>query len=62
MPSVAQPPAVAVAFPGGGKVKLLVTLAGIGEIGATVLATEVFHRSFKNRRHLASYLGLAPSP
>jgi transposase len=23
--------------------------------------TEVFHRTFKNRKHLASYLGLAPA-
>ena len=54
--------ATATAFPSAPKVKLLVTLAGVGEIGATVLVTEVFHRSFKNRRHLASYLGLTPSP
>jgi transposase len=55
--------AAAAAFPGAAKVKLLVALAAIGEARrATVLVTEVFHRSFKNRRHLASYLGLAPSP
>jgi transposase len=54
--------ATANAFPSAPKVRLLVTLAGVGEIGATVLVTEVFHRSFKNRRHLASYLGLTPSP
>lgn len=31
-------------------------------LGATQLVAEVFHRDFKNRKHLASYLGLAPSP
>ncbi|WP_192803897.1 transposase [Sinorhizobium alkalisoli] len=31
-------------------------------MGATQLVAEVFHRDFKNRKHLASYLGLAPSP
>ncbi|WP_420406506.1 hypothetical protein [Hoeflea sp.] len=29
-------------------------------MGAVQLVGEVFHRSFKNRKHLASYLGLAP--
>lgn len=41
---------------------MLTQLCGIGEVGATTLVTEVFHREFRNRRHLASYLGLAPSP
>jgi transposase len=43
------------------KIVALTQLRGIGEGGATTLVTEVFHRQFKNRRHLASYLGLAPS-
>jgi len=44
------------------KIRTLKRLAGIGEVGAVQLVGEVFHRSFKNRKHLASYLGLAPSP
>jgi transposase len=54
--------ATAGTFPNAPKVRQLVRLAGIGEVGATVLVAEVFHRSFQNRKHLASYLGLAPSP
>jgi transposase len=50
------------AFPAAPKVRQLVRLAGIGEVGATVLVAEVFHRRFGNRKQLASYLGLAPSP
>ncbi|MGY6250693.1 IS110 family RNA-guided transposase [Bosea thiooxidans] len=49
-------------FPGKEKVATLTKLAGIGELSATLLVAEVFHRRFQNRRHLASYLGLAPSP
>ncbi|WP_261335299.1 transposase [Rhizobium leguminosarum] len=30
--------------------------------GQTQLVAGDFYRDFKNRRHLASYLGLAPSP
>lgn len=44
------------------KVNMLRQLCGVGDIGATTLVTEVFHRSFKNCKHLASYLGLSPSP
>lgn len=40
----------------------LAQLKGIGSQIATVLATEVFYRKFKNRRGLGSYLGLTPSP
>lgn len=50
------------AISNGQKIRALKQLAGIGEVGAAQLVTEVFHRTFKNRRHLASYLGLAPSP
>lgn len=46
----------------GQKIRMLKQLAGIGEDGAAHLVSEVFHRTFKNRKHLASYLGLAPSP
>jgi transposase len=40
----------------------LVRLRGIGPNIATVLAREVFYRDFRNRRALASFVGLAPSP
>ncbi len=43
------------------KIRVLKQLDGIGEVGATQLVAEVFHRTFKNRKHLASYLGLSPS-
>lgn len=49
-------------FPHQAKVTQLVRLAGIGELGATALVAEIFHRHFGSRRHLASYLGLAPTP
>jgi len=45
-----------------GKITVLKQLDGIGEVGATQLVAEVYHRTFKNRKHLASYLGLSPSP
>ena len=41
---------------------LLSKLRGIGPISAHVLAEEVFHRDFANRRQVAAYLGLDPSP
>lgn len=44
------------------KAARLVALKGIGPQIATVLAREVFYRSFDNRRELASYTGLCPSP
>lgn len=50
------------AFPQRHKVGVLIKLAGIGPITATALVAEVFHRRFPSRRHLASYLGLAPMP
>jgi transposase len=57
--------AVAVAqespFPSVKKITMLKQLCGVGEGGATTVVTEVFHREFKNRKHLAAYLGLAPS-
>ena len=49
-------------FPDRSKVATLTKLAGVGELSATLLVTEVFHRSFSSRRHLASYPGLAPTP
>ena len=41
---------------------LLVRLRGIGPEIASVLCGEMFHRDFVNRREVASYAGLAPSP
>lgn len=41
---------------------LLVRLRGIGPEIASVLCGEIFHRDFMNRREVASYAGLAPSP
>ena len=37
-------------------------LGAVGETTATVLVAEVYHRSFETRRHVASFIGLAPSP
>jgi transposase len=43
------------------KRQMLVALRGVGGASAAILAREVFARSFANRRHLGSYLGLTPS-
>jgi transposase len=40
----------------------LLRLRGIGPETASVLCLEAFYRSFANRRELAAYSGLAPSP
>jgi transposase len=40
----------------------LTELRGIGPTSAHLLAGEVFHRDFANRRQVAAYLGLEPSP
>lgn len=49
-------------FPCPDKAMRLERLRGIGANGATMLVAEVFCRDFSSRRHLASFLGLAPSP
>jgi transposase len=49
-------------FPQRQKAGALIKLVGIGPVTATALVAEVFHRRFQSRRHLASYLGLAPTP
>jgi transposase len=49
-------------FPHRDKVRRLAMLGSVGETTATVLVAEVFHRTFETRRHLASFIGLAPSP
>ena len=40
----------------------LMRIRGIGPTFASVLATEVFYRKFANRRAVASYVGLTPTP
>jgi len=40
----------------------LLRLKGIGPTFAAVLSREVYYRHFANRRQVASYIGLAPSP
>jgi transposase len=44
------------------KIQNLVKLKAIGAEIATVLTGEVFYRPFSNRRQVASYVGLMPSP
>jgi transposase len=44
------------------QVAQLARLRGIGPTSAHLLAGEVFHRDFANRRQVAGYLGLEPSP
>ena len=46
----------------GRKIQHLVRLKAIGPQFATVLVGEVFHKKFANRRQVASYAGLTPSP
>ena len=42
--------------------KLLLRLKCLGPAFATTLASEVFYKDFRNRREVASYFGLTPSP
>jgi transposase len=44
------------------KVTLLARLGGIGVELATVLVREALYRSFANRKEVAAYAGLTPSP
>jgi transposase len=44
------------------QIGLLQKLTGIGPAFASVLYREVFYRDFANRRQVASYVGLTPSP
>jgi transposase len=41
---------------------LLARLKGVGPVVATTFASEVFYKDFRNRREVAGYFGLAPSP
>ena len=49
-------------FPAKEKAQRLATLGGVGRTSALLLVAEIYHRSFATRRHLASFVGLAPSP
>ena len=44
------------------KIATLTRLKGIGENDATLLIHEIFYRGFRNRRELASWVGMTPSP
>jgi transposase len=58
---VAHRPIAEPAFTGEAGTQLL-RLRGIGPEFASVLSLEAFYRSFANRREIAAYSGLAPSP
>ena len=45
-----------------GKIARLTQLKGIGANDATLLAHEIFYRDFRNRRELASWVGMTPTP
>jgi transposase len=61
-PAVAQPTAPTAADVLPVPAVLLLTLKGIGPEFASVLCLEAFYRTFANRREIASYAGLTPSP
>ena len=44
------------------KIATLTGLKGIGENDATLLTHEIFYRGFRNRRELASWVGMTPTP
>ena len=44
------------------KIAALTRLKGIGENDATLLIHEIFYRGFRNRRELASWVGMTPTP
>jgi len=48
--------------PNADKIARLAQLKGMGPIFSAVLVGEVFYRAFDNRRQVAAYAGLAPSP
>ena len=43
------------------KIATLTRLKGIGENDATLLIHEIFYRGFRNRRELASWVGMTPT-
>ncbi len=44
------------------KIAILSQLKGIGANDATLLVNEIFYRDFRNRRELAGWVGIAPTP
>ena len=48
--------------PVAAKIAALTRLKGIGANDATLLTHEIFYRQFRNRRELASWVGLVPTP
>ena len=44
------------------KIATLTELKGIGANDATLLTHEIFYRGFRNRRELASWVGMTPTP
>ena len=44
------------------KIATLTRLKGIGENDATLLIHEIFYRGYRNRRELASWVGMTPTP
>ncbi len=61
-PAPAAPETTAASAPMQEHRDRLLRLKGIGEAFATTLAREVFYKDFRNRREVAGYCGLAPSP
>lgn len=45
-----------------GRSELLLRIKSLGPAFATTLTNEVFYKDFRNRREVASYFGLTPSP
>src|SRR5437773_980901 len=64
--ALAQAPAAAPLTPAAAEMArrsdLLLRLKSLGPAFATTLTQEVFYKDFRNRREVASYFGLAPSP
>jgi transposase len=52
----------AAAAPMAQRRNLLLRLKGLGPVFATTLTNEAFYKDFRNRREVASYFGLTPSP
>jgi len=63
-PKTANPKSAAAPTPSHIQAKAaeLIKLRGIGVHFSAVLAGEVYYRTFKNRRGVGQYIGLAPSP
>jgi transposase len=61
-PSPAAAAAPAAAAQMAERRNLLLRLKGVGPVFAATLANEVFYKDFRNRREVAGYCGLTPSP